>query len=412
MATGDAEVVVVGAGLAGLACARELVARGHEVVVLEASDGVGGRVRTDVVDGFRLDRGFQVHLTSYPEARRVLDHGALDLAAFDPGALVRVGGRTHRVGDPFRRPADLLPTLRAPIGSLADKLRILALRQRVRRGHAADLLRGPDGTTRDALRRAGFSPRIIERFFQPFLSGVLLDPALATSSRIFDIFWRSFSEGSAVLPAAGMGAIPEQLAAALPPGTVRLHREVLGLEAGSVSLAGGETVRARAVVVATEGPTAAHLLGLSDPGSRPVSCVWFAADDAPWPEPLILLDGEGRGPAANVVVHTNVAPSYAPTGAALVACAVVGPAAPDLDAAVRDQLRAWFGPVVDRWRHLRTDVIRHAQPAQDPPFAPRRSVRIAPGTYVCGDHRDTASIQGALFSGRRAAEAVAADLAG
>lgn len=214
-----------------------------------------------------------------------------------------------------------------------------------------------------------------------------------------------------------MGAIPEQLAARLPPGTVRLATPVAGVEDGAAVLADGSRVSARAVVVATEGPAAATLLGLADPGSRPACCVWFGADAAPWEEPLILLDGDGRGPAANVVVHTNVAPSYAPPGAALVACAVVGlgregPGGEGLAAAVRDQLRAWFGPVVDRWRHLRTDVIAHAQPVQMPPFSPLRSVRHAPGVYVCGDHRDTASIQGALFSGRRAADAVAADLAG
>jgi phytoene dehydrogenase-like protein len=407
-----APVVVVGAGLAGLACARELVARGREVTVLEASDGVGGRVRTDVVDGFQLDRGFQVHLTSYPEAARVLDHAALDLHAFQPGALVWHGGRSHRVGDPFRRPVDLVPTLRAPIGTLADKVRIALLRRRVRSRTPADLLRGPDGSTRDALHEAGFSPTIIERFFQPFLAGVLLDPDLATSRRLFDVYWRCFADGDAVLPAAGMGAIPTQLAAALPEGTVRLRSTVVGVERDEVALADGSRVSGCAVVVATEGPAAARLLGLADPGSRPVCCVWFAADEAPWEEPVLLLDGEGRGPASNVVVHTNVAPSYGPPGAALVACAVVGAGSDDLEVEVRHQLRRWFGSVVDSWRHLRTDVIPHGQPEQLPPFSPRRSVRHGSGTYVCGDHRDTASTQGALFSGRRTAEAVDADVRG
>ena len=409
MASG-APVVVVGAGLAGLACARELVARGREVTVLEASDGVGGRVRTDVVDGFQLDRGFQVHLTSYPEAARVLDHAALDLRAFQPGALVWHGGRSHRVGDPFRRPVDLIPTLRAPIGTLPDKLRIALLRRRVRSSPPADLLRGPDGSTRDALRDAGFSPTIVERFFQPFLAGVLLDPELATSRRLFDVYWRSFADGDAVLPAAGMGAIPTQLAAALPEGTVHLRSTVTSVGQDEVGLADGRRVSGSAVVVATEGPAAARLLGLPDPGSRPVCCVWFAADEAPWEEPVLLLDGEGGGPASNVVVHTNVAPSYAPPGAALVACAVVGAGSLDLAAQVRSQLRRWFGSVVDSWRHLRTDVIPHGQPEQLPPFPARRSVRHGSGAYVCGDHRDTASIQGALFSGRRAAEAVDAGL--
>ena len=406
----DAEVVIVGAGLAGLACALRLTELGHEVTVLEASDGVGGRVRTDVVDGFQLDRGFQIHLTSYPEAERVLDHDALDLKAFHPGALVRVAGRTHRVGDPFRRPQDAVATLRAPIGSLADKARIARLRHHVLRTDPAELLRRPDVTTRQALADAGFSPTIVERFFRPFLSGVLLDPALTTSSRVFEILWRSFSEGTAVVPAAGMGAIPAQLAGRLPAAAVRLATPVTGVEPGTAVLADGTRVGGRAVVVAAEGPVAAELLDMADPGSKPACCAWFGADAAPFEEPLILLDGDGAGPASNVVVHTNVAPSYAPAGAALVACAVVGPGGEGLTGAVRDQLRRWFGPVVDRWQHLRTDVIPHGQPVQEPPFSPRRTVRHAPGTYVCGDHRDTASIQGALFSGRRTADAVHADL--
>ncbi|MDQ3385254.1 MAG: FAD-dependent oxidoreductase, partial [Actinomycetota bacterium] len=351
-----------------------------------------------------------VHLTSYPEAARVLDHAALDLRAFQPGALVWHGGRAHRVGDPFRRPVDLVPTLRAPIGSLADKVRIAMLRKRVRSRTPAQLLRGPDGTTSDALREAGFSEAIIDRFFQPFLAGVLLDPDLTTSRRLFDVYWRSFADGEAVLPSAGMGAIPAQLAGALPEGTVRLGSTVVEVGPGGVVLADGTALRGDAVVVATEGPAAARLLGIPDPGSRPVCCVWFAADEPPWEEPVLLLDGEARGPASNVVVHTNVAPSYAPPGAALVACAVVGPGAAGLADAVRDQLRRWFGSVVDSWRHLRTDAVPHAQPLQLPPFSPLRAVRHEPGTYVCGDHRDTASIQGALHSGRRAAEAVDADL--
>jgi phytoene dehydrogenase-like protein len=373
---------------------------------------VGGRVRTDRVDGFLLDRGFQVHLTSYPEAQRVLDHDALGLRAFQPGALVWHGRRAHRVGDPFRRPSDLPATLRAPIGSLADKARIGLLRRRVLAGAPTDLLRGPDGSTRQALAEMGFSDTMVERFFRPFLSGVLLDPELRTSRRLFEVYWRSFATGEAVLPEAGMGSIPAQLASALPVGTVRLGATVASVDRGAAELADGTVVAGAAVVVATEGPGAARLLGLADPGSAPVCCVWFAAEVAPWEEPVIMLDGEGRGPAVNVVVHTNVAPSYGPAGAALVACAVVGPGGEGLVGAVRDQVRRWFGPVVDRWRHLRTDVIAHGQPLQLPPFTARRSVRHSPGVYVCGDHRDTASIQGALFSGRRAAEAVDADLLG
>lgn len=407
----EADVVIVGAGLAGLNCARELVALGLRPVVLEASDGVGGRVRSDRVDGFTLDRGFQVYLTAYPEGRRALDLAALDLCRFRPGTMVRHGGRSWTVSDPFRRPQDLPMVLAAPVGSLADKARLGLLRRRLRSVPPAALLQGEDLTTIDVLSDAGFSAAMVERFWRPLVGGIQLDPTLQTSRRAFEVVLRSLFDGDAAVPAAGMGAIPAQLAAGLPDATVRLGQAATAVEPGRVTLAGGRQVWARTVVVATEAPAAGRLLGLVPPRSRPAACVYFAAEQAPFEEPSVLLDGTGTGPAANVAVMTNVAPTYGPPGAALVACAVVGqPLRSGLDGDVRDQLRRWFGPSVDRWRHLRTYQIAHGQPEQRPPFSPKQPVRLRPGLYVCGDHRDTASIQGALYSGRRTAEAVARHL--
>jgi len=400
------DVVVVGAGLAGLAAARTLQAAGREVAVLEASDGVGGRVRTDVVEGFQLDRGFQVLLTAYPELDRQLDVAALDLQAFDPGSLVWFGGRLHRVGDPLRMPSALLSSARAPIGTVADKARLALLQQRVRRADPVALLRAPDVPTIDALRLAHFSEAMIDRFFRPLVGGIQLDAGLTASNRMFEVVLRCLTVGSSAVPAAGMGAIPTQMAAGLTEGTVVLGTPVASVAPGSVTAADGRGVAADQVVVATEGPVAARLLGLPPVGSRTVSCVWFAADQAPVPDKLIALDGTGEGPALNVAIMSNVAPSYAPPGRALVAAACPGLTDADLEPAVRRQLRGWWGAQVDRWTHLRTDVIEHGQPEQRPPFHPKRRVALGDGLFVCGDHRDTPSIQGALFSGRRCAEAV------
>lgn len=410
------DVVVVGAGLAGLTCALELHRRGLGVRVLEASDGVGGRVRTDTLDGFLLDRGFQVLLTAYPEARRLLDQGALDLRPFQPGALVRSRGGFARVADPLRRPMDLPATLAAPVGSPVDKLRIALLRQQVRSGTLDDLWQRPETTTAEALERRGFSARMRSTFFRPFLGGVLLDDALGTSSRQFEFVFRMFSEGDSVLPARGIGAIPEQLAAGLPPGTVVLGRRVRAAAADGVVLADGARLRARAVIVATDGPAAAALLpDIDEPLSRGVACVYFAADRPPVGEPVLVLDGEGAGPVNNLCEPSSVASGYSPPGAALVSASVLAGHDPGegLQDAVRDQLRGWFGRQVDGWRHLRTYRIPHAQPGQDPPALarPRRPVRLRSGVYVCGDHRDNASIDGAMASGRRTGETVAADLA-
>lgn len=410
----DHDVVVIGAGLAGLVASRTLCAAGLDVAVLEASDGVGGRVRTDVVDGFRLDRGFQILLTAYPELARWLDLDALDLRAFAPGARVRIDGRFHRVGDPLRRPADLVPTLLAPVGSPIDKVRLLALVADVRRGPATGLLRRADRSTLERLQSFGFSDRMIERFFRPLFAGIQLDPDLEVSSRRFDLILRMLAVGAAAVPALGMAAVPAQLADGLPDGVVRLDTPVTSLEGTTVHLEGGGALRARAVVVATDGPSAARLLDLRDPGSRPVAALWFDAPVAPLPGPVLVLDGEASGPVANLAVMTETAPSYAPVGRTSIVAAVPGPGALDAElvAGATSQLRGWFGPDVEAWDLLRVDVIGHGQPDQRPPLVARRQVALGDGRYVCGDHRDTASIQGAMFSGRRTGERVLADLAG
>lgn len=400
-------VVVVGAGLAGLAAARHLVDRGRRVKVLEASDGVGGRVRTDRVDGFLLDRGFQIYLTAYPEGKAVLDYTALDFKRFAPGALVRFDGAFHTIGDPLRRPRDLVSTLRAPIGSLADKARMGGVALRARLGDPDGDLGGVDVPTVDYLRSLGFSSTMVDRFFRPLFSGILLDPQLETSSRMFRFVFRMLATGSSVVPAAGMGNISEQLARQLPPGTVELHTPVVEATAHTVRTAVGDDIEADAVVIATEGPAAASLTGIPDPGSRHVSCVYFSAPAPPMDGPYLVLNGEGpaSGPITNLAVMSNVAPDYAPPGRSLIAAATLDDQ-PDLEDRVHRHLRTWYGDVVGGWQHLATYRIAHAQPVQNPPFDAYRSARLDSGLFVAGDHRATASINGALVSGRRAAEAV------
>ena len=411
------DVVVIGAGLSGLAAARQVQQSGLSVVVLESSDAVGGRVRTDNVDGFLLDRGFQVLLTAYPELATQVDMDALDLQAFDPGALVWLQsknggpGKGHVVSDPFRKPSTLFATTFAPIGSVIDKLRIVVLRLRVLRGAAPNLLRNIDMSTLDALRSAGFSHRMIKTFFTPLFGGVQLDPQLATSRRMFDIIFRSLSEGQSVLPARGMQALPEQLASHLAHNTVRLNAPVASLDGTTVVLSTGERITSRAVVVATEGPTASKLLDLPPVQSRTAGCVYFSADSPPNDKKYVILDGSGKGPVLNVALISNIAPSYAPPGKHLIAAALPGVITGDLEQLARKQLREWWGPQVDGWKHLRTYAISHGGPVQSAPFSPKQRISLGNGRFVCGDHRDTGSIQGALYSGRRCGEAVVHSLA-
>ena len=413
----ETDVVVVGAGLAGLACARELALAGRETVVLEASDDVGGRARTDVVDGFRLDRGFQVLLTAYPTAGRVLDYDRLDLRPFEPGSRVRVGGGFHEVSDPFRRPARTLATLRAPIGSAADKRRVAALSLKLRNRSVADILSAREVSTLDRLRQLRFSERMIDSFFRPFLGGVFLDPELETSSRMFEFVFKMFGAGPVSVPASGMGALAKQLADALPAGSVHLESPVAATDARSVTLASGDTVRARAVVLATDWESTCRLAGLAEsPSFRPALCWYFEADEPPVEDGILVLDGEGRGPVTNLAVMSRVSDRYAPAGKELISATVLGEAEPgaDLLRRVRAQMREWFGPQVDGWREIRPYRIRAALPDQSLKAGgvnPRPNLTPA-GVHVCGDHRVHGSIEGAIQSGVAAAGQVVAALAG
>ena len=409
------DVLIVGAGLAGLSCARRLAAAGVSFQILEASDGVGGRVRTDEIDGFLLDRGFQVLLTAYPEAKESLDYSALRLKAFSPGAFSWFAGRMNKLVDPWRMPGLWREAFRSEFGTLGDKLRMARLRSRLKRTSIDELFRRPDRSITDDLRGEGFSQEMIHRFFRPFIGGIILDGELKSSSRMFEFVFKMLAEGDTAVPAGGMGTIPAQLAGKLPTGSVRLNAKVESLHENEITLEGGETQQARAFVIATEGPAAAHLVGEAEPASRSVTCFYYAADESPIPLPMLVLNGDGAGPVNNFAVMTQVAPSYAPAGKHLISVSVLGIQQltdVQLGGFIIAQMKNWFGNVARSWQFLKSYRIPHAQPQQYPGALepPQRPVRVRPGVYVAGDHRDNASINGALGSGRRAAEAVLADL--
>ncbi len=414
-----ADVVVVGAGMAGLATAVHLRTAGSEVVVLERAEAAGGRVRTDLVDGLRLDRGFQLINPAYPEARRVLDLDALDLMPFEAGVAVATGDRRQVLGDPLRLPSSVLADLTSPIASLGQKLRLLAWAapvgygpgRWVRHRHACH-----DMSLGEALRHRGLDGPLTERVLRPFLAGVLADEDLASSSRLGEMLVRSFLRGTPAVPALGMQAIPDQLESRLPAGSVRFGvtaRRVESTTAGLQVLTDDGAVASRAVVVATEPPAAAALIGRPArglPRMNSLTTYWFHTPEPPSTRALLHVDGEGRGPLANTAVVTNAAPGYARDGA-LVGATVVG-ARGDLESQVRRQAGLVYGVDATGWTLARTDVIRDALPVFAPGTPMRRRVDLGGGLFVAGDHRDTPSLQGALVSGRRAAEAVLASLRG
>lgn len=404
------DVVVVGAGLAGLAAATRLSQAGLDVVVVEASDGVGGRMRTDRVDGFLLDRGFQVLNTAYPAVRRLLDLDALDLCSFDRAALVHVDGENHRIGDPRRELMALPRALTAPVGGVRSKLALAGYAGVATLAPASRLKAREDRSTAEHWSAMGLDSTAVDRVLRPFFSGVLLEEEMTTSSRFVDLMLRMFARGDSTVPAGGMQQVPEQLAGRLPTGSVHLGLPVTEVRPDGVTTAAGP-VAARATVVATDADAADRLLGgsLGAKEWKGVTTIYHAAPHAPLDKPTLLLD-PGDSPVNNTVVVSAAAPSYAPEGRALVATSLVHGRHDSFDeTAVRAHLGVLYDTSTTGWEHLATYDVPRALPAMPAPHHFRSPVRVA-GVYVCGDHRDTSSIQGALVSGERAARAVRADL--
>lgn len=413
------DVIIIGAGLSGLACAVRLHEQGLTPLVIEAADAIGGRVRTDRRDGFLLDRGFQVLQTWYPEAKRVFDYARLDLRPFYPGALVRMQGKTYRVSDIWRRPARLPEMLVSPVGSLGDKLRLLWLRYRCLSGDLHALYARPESTALARLRELGFSGRMIERFFKPFFSGVFFEPELTVSSRAFEFVFRAFALGDTSLPARGMGELPAQLAQRLPQDAIRVGARVERILDQQVLLDTGERLRAKTVVVATEGGETARLLGESGSATiayRGTTCVYFAADAPPFEGPYLMVNGEGRGRINSLLCPSNLSDHYAPRGQSLIAVNVHGAEhSPDaLETELRRELGGWFGSQVLAWTRLATYRLPHALPVQWPPVTdPATStLRRSDWLWSCGEYGSAPSIQWALQTGRRAADEIAGSLPG
>jgi len=368
---------------------------------------VGGRVRTDVVDGFRLDRGFQLLNPSYPEAARVLDLDALELMPFLAGVVVCTSTRRHTLGDPRRLPGAIRDDLTAPVGSMRQKLAFGTWAAGLGLGSARSIRSSADRPLIEELAARGLAGAVTEKVLRPFLSGVLADEGLDSSQRAASMLLRAFARGAPSVPALGMQAMPDQLAARLQPRTVHLGVRVRSVTGGAVDTDAGR-ITARAVVVAVSGEAAGDL---GAPGSpmRALTTWWYAAAEPPSDRAILHVDAERRGPLANSVVMTNAAPSYSGDGRVLVAATAVG-AHPDAELAARRHAGLMYGVDPSRWQLLRTDVIEHALPAHPAGQSLRQRVAVGGGLFVAGDHRDTPSIQGALVSGRRAADAVLASV--
>jgi phytoene dehydrogenase-like protein len=444
----QADVVVVGAGVAGLAAALRLTSAGVTTTVLEAAPCVGGRMATEKVDGFRLDRIGQLLSTACPELRRTPELDALVLRPFAPGVLLHSDGRRHRAGAvagagsargaksgtrgafhavralasaprpaprtaAARAPGGAVPRTRtgAPLGTTVDQARLDAALTRLANLPVERLLTRPESPAGRALTARGLPARTVDGFLRPLLAALLCDPELTTSSRCADLALRAFAAGRLCLPEGGAEMLPVRLAGALPPGTVHTGVRVTSVSTTAVTTAEHGVFRCRAVLVATDARTAAELLpGLRVPDFHPVTVVHHTTDEPPGTGASLLLDADRGGPVAHTAVVSLVDPSRAPAGRALISSTVLGSPPDGVDTAVRTHLARLYGTSTARWETLAVHHTAQAVPAMRPPHDPRRPVRLLAGLYVCGDHRDTSTVQGALRSGRRASAAILADL--
>jgi phytoene dehydrogenase-like protein len=432
--TSRADVVIIGGGLAGLTAAVALHRAGRKPIVLEASDRVGGRVRTDKVDGFTLDHGFQVLLTAYPTCQQILNYESLKLRAFEPGAMIHDGQRFRVLGDPWRRPSTAWSTLTHPVGSFADKLRIAKVRAAASRGSLDDVYQRPDVTTIDYLKACGFSSSMIDGFFRPFIGGVFLDESMDVSRRMFDFVFRFFASGDAVVPAGGMAEIPLQLAAQLPAGCIRLQHSVTSLQATTIGLSSGQSIEADSVLIATESDAAVRLLGNGPTDSLQTHWnstlnLYYSSSCVPQDTryKYLHLRGSDTGPIQTATVLSATAPTYAPPDRSLISVSLAlpneiastkqGPTRqPSLDWKDWDEIDRLVKPQVQRWfetselKLLAVYQIPYGLPARklDPVIrSPRASDHGGPDrVWIAGDHMATPSIEGAMSSGLKAAEAM------
>lgn len=403
-------IVIIGSGIAGLTCAKYLKDKGNDSLILEASDAVGGRVRTDLVDGFRLDRGFQVFLTSYPEAVKLLDYDALNFQTLPSGARIRKNDNFITMPNPLKNLLNAPEALFAPIGTFVDKLKILQLNFSLINAAdpSANSSKKPE-TTLAFLKEYGFSDKIIKLFFQPFFRGIFLERHLDTDASFFKFLFHNFSKGDAVVPEKGMQAIPEQIAAHLAPHQIRLNSPVEKITGKIIHLANGEQIEAEKIVLATDAHTAARLLGeTSDVKFNATVCLYFTSNQPlnPSGEPYLIINSNADELIDHAIALSDAAPTYAPAGKTLLSVNIVeqtGLSDIVLKEKVTSELEIWFGKNYE-WRHLRTYRINEALPQFFDTSAKSKNLKINDYTYRCGDYTAYPSLNAAMKTGREVAE--------
>jgi len=413
--------IIIGGGLSGLCAARQLHSQGIDFLILEATDRVGGRIKTDVVDGYRLDHGFQVLLTAYPSAKRILDYEKLDLKPFSPGALLLYpDGKKDRIGDPLRALSSLFPTVFSSAGNMFDKLRILKLKNRLSGMTIAQIFQQEEKTTLSVLKEAyGFSKTMIDRFFAPFFAGIFLEKDLVTSRRMFDFVFKMFGEGDTAVPNLGMEEIPKQLVAGLPKDSIQCNARVDKIEGQEVYLTDGSKFTAPNIIVATEATGLVKELRSVKSAHQSTIHLHFVAEEAPVEQPLIALNTNKKRLSNNICTINKVAGGYSSSNQHLISISVVGehyisepPMMKMLVKQVQKELELWFGKATQSWQHLHTRKVHYALPNQQnvQHQINIEQLKIRDGLYACGDFVLNGSINAAMKIGTEVGDLVAKDV--
>ena len=407
------DVIIIGAGLAGLSAAVHLHRQGRKVLILEATDRAGGRIKTDLYDGFLLDRGFQVLLTAYPESKSLLNYADLNLKKMLPGATVLYDDGQFEIADPFRRPSAALATLFAPVGTIKDKINTLWLKNKLQKLTIEEIFQQPEQTTLKQLSDYGFTSKMIERFYAPFLSGIFLENALSTSSRMFDFVMKMFSDGDVAVPALGMEEIPKQLIALLPQDSIQYHKKVTTIDGNKITTHDGTVFEANQILLAT---TASALtkdfFAAQKMTSHQVTNVYFEATEAPTKKAVVILNAsKNKKWVNNLTIMSNVSSAYAPKDKVLISVSYNG--IPIIDDAalaenMKQELKKWYGEKINSWKMLKTYRIEYALPTQQSVRneIPASEIKISDSIFICGDNLLNGSINAALKTGRLAAEAM------
>jgi protoporphyrinogen oxidase len=411
----EREIYIVGAGISGLVAAIELENAGHSPIILEASDHIGGRVRTLEKDAYLLDVGFQVLLTAYPEAQLYLDYDALRLKKFQPGAIIFKPGDTFYIYDPLRNPFKMLNMAFSKVGTLLDKYRLYTLTKELKGKPVEAIFQAPETTTIQYLRDRGFSEKIITYFFKPFFKGIFLEPYLETSSRMFEFVFKMFGTGYAAIPELGMGEIPRQLAGRLKQTTFRLNTKVKTIEKNVIHLESGDTITADDIILTVPPHGIIPNYTGTPLNYRKVTNLYYTLQKSFIARPMIGLVPDDHYLINNLLFLTDLSKAYAKDGRALLSVSIVNEPSngANLEGMVALELEALSGIKAEHFKHLETIHVEKALPVlHNLKYAlPSHHHQWHDHLYLAGDHLLNASINGAMISGRKAAEALIKKLA-